>query len=143
MQNILIDTCIWYSLCDKGDSSLSRDDFITLMGLAERHRVILPWPIGYETLRTSFVKNRSAMQRFEELCNSPNTTKLDDTLYRDDALVATFRFARLGRPLSMADCLLRFILEDINVRVDALFTINKKDFYDVCSQRNIPILPDN
>jgi len=43
-----------------------------------------------------------------------------------------------ARSLSLVDCVLRGLLRDINVRVDAFMTFNEGDFADVCRARSIP-----
>jgi hypothetical protein len=47
---------------------------------------------------------------------------------------------RGGRALSMVDCLMRLMLDDVNLRIDYLATWNGRDFEDVCQPRGIAIL---
>ena len=44
------------------------------------------------------------------------------------------------RPLSMVDCLIRLMIEDVNVKLHYLATFNHRDFLDVCAARRIEII---
>jgi hypothetical protein len=81
------------------------------------------------------------MERLERTLRSPHVQFIDDNPYREDALEATFREARLGkRAISFVDMLLRVMIQDTNVRIDALLTFNIKDFFDVCASRRVRML---
>jgi predicted nucleic acid-binding protein len=138
-RNLIVDTCVWYGLFDPRDpysqQAQEKQHFI------ETLRVVLPWPILYETIRTKFVRNRGGMLRLEKLLERPNVERLDDARYREDALAATFREARMSkRTISLCDMLIRSIIEDPNVRIHALLTFNVKDFHDVCARMHVAIL---
>ena len=36
--------------------------------------------------------------------------------------------------------IIRFILDDVNVRIDALLTFDPSDFVDVCQQRKVEMI---
>ena len=139
MQNVLCDTCFWYGLFDPRDQY-----YETAVSKAEQLdslRIVLPWPILYETLRTQFVKNGPALARFEAYFRRPHITYLDDQFYRDDALrVALESSLHRSRPLSLIDSLIRLILDDTNTKIDYLVTFNEKDFSDVCGRQRVLIL---
>ena len=104
-------------------------------------RIAFPWPILYETIDTRFVKNSVGMTRLNMLLKSPKTVLIDDTSYRDSALNVTIREPQDPlRPISLVDMVIRFILDDPNVRIDALLTFNESDFADICRKRRIEIL---
>jgi hypothetical protein len=44
------------------------------------------------------------------------------------------------RPISLVDMVIRYILDDVNIRKDCLLTFNRRDFVDVCRKRQIEIL---
>jgi hypothetical protein len=70
---------------------------------------------------------------------SPKTAIIDDKPYRDSAVDEMLTAAlQQARSLSLVDCVLRGLLRDINVRVDAFMTFNEGDFADVCRARSIP-----
>lgn len=134
---LMVDTGYWYAICDATDPS--HNAAVTRFEAFEGHRLILPWPCLYETLRTRFVKKPGAMQRFAAISGRRNVERLDDLPYRDAALEQTLRTAR-RRPMSLVDMVMRLMLEDINVRVTGLLTFNRKDFHDVCRARGLEML---
>jgi predicted nucleic acid-binding protein len=135
--SVMVDTGYWYAVCDAAESA--HDAAVTRFTAFERHRIILPWPCLYETLRTRFVKKLGATQRFAAISGRPNVERLDDSPYRDAALEQTLRTAR-RRPMSLVDMVMRLMLEDVNVRVNGLLTFNRKDFHDVCRARGLEML---
>ena len=109
--------------------------------LLELFQVILPWPTLYETLRTKMVRNKFALQRFEEYLKRPDLNYLDDTPYRDKAIELAFSSSlNRNRPLSMIYCLIRLILDDDKVKINCLATLNFRDFSDICRRRQIEII---
>lgn len=121
MQYALVDTGLWYALFDRHDQHHNE-----AKGKAEilsALRVVLPWPTLYETLRTKFVRNAVAVGAFERFLKAPNIVYLDDSPFRHAAVeLALESSLRQRRPLSMVDCLIRLLLEDVNTRIDYLAT---------------------
>ena len=66
MPSVLVDTGVWYALSDPNDRVAREVDLDALQARIEVHTVVVPWPIAYETLRTSFVRKRFALERFEQ-----------------------------------------------------------------------------
>lgn len=140
MASILVDSGVWYSLCDPRDRTVSREVINDIHARVSVHTIVVPWPIVYETLRTRFVRSRPAMERFEHEIRSPGVILLDDAPYRDDALAHAIEWSlRRGRPLSMVDCVLRLLLDDAQTRIQYLVTFNQRDFVDVCAARRIEL----
>ena len=140
MASVLVDTGVWYALFDPTDRIASEEVVDALQARIDVHSVVVPWPIAYETLRTSFVRKRLALERFEQTLKSPHVILIDDSPYRDDALTLSIESSLRGRrPLSMVDCLMRILLDDINVKIRYLATFNARDFVDVCTRRRIEL----
>lgn len=140
MPSILVDTGIWYAFCDAGDGLLSDRDVQILYDKIKLHEILLPWPVVYETLRTRFVRNKIALEKFEREIKSANVVFLDDSQYRNDALALSLDSSlRENRPLSFVDCLIRLLVDDLNLRITYLATLNARDFSDVCRRRNIEL----
>lgn len=133
----MVDTGYWYAICDPREERHAAA--ATTFSEYESHRIILPWPCLYETLRTRFVRHARAIQRFVMISSRPNVERLDDLQYRDDAFELTVKTAR-RRPMSLVDMVMRLMLEDVNVRVNGLLTFNQGDFQDVCRKRGLEIL---
>lgn len=141
MPTTIIDTGVWLSLVDRNDNAASRADIDAIDELLQDHRIVLPWPVGFETLRTKLARKRIAMQALERRLKSPLVEWVEDQPYRADALEMTFDSAiRGGRALSMVDCLMRLMLDDLSLKINYLATWNARDFEDVCQPRRIVIL---
>ena len=141
MPSVLVDTGVWYSFFDPTDRHDDRDTVETLANLIEPMNVIVPWPVTYETVRTRLARRREAMLAFERQLKSTRTVFIDDAQYREEALHECFESARLGRPLSLLDCLLRSLISDSNTKIDYLATYNNGDFSDVCARHRVHLLP--
>jgi hypothetical protein len=142
--SILVDTGVWYSICDPKDSEVGRDVVEGVYKRPKGHTIIIPWPIVYEALRTGFVKNTLALARFEKELKSPDVQMLDDSQYRDDALNQLISWSLMRnqpRPIAMVDWVLRLAIDDTATRIQYLATYNHKDFADVCKRRNVEIIP--
>lgn len=139
MPYVLADTGVWYALCDSRDSFHSKA--LSRAGLLEQHHVVLPWPVVYETLCTRFVRNARALRRFVGWLKRPRIEYLDDSMYVQSAFdIAIESSLNRARPLSMVDCAIRLILDDVNIRVDYLMTFNPGDFLDICERRKIRLV---
>ena len=140
MPTVLVDTGIWYAICDGNDGQLSTGDVRALHDRLRLHTVLLPWPILYETMRTRFVRNTIALNKFYREIKSPKVEFVDDTAYRHDALALSIESSlNRHRPLSLVDCLMRLLVDDVNLRISYLATLNARDFADVCQQRHIEL----
>jgi predicted nucleic acid-binding protein len=140
MASILVDTGVWYAFCDPRDRTLRPEAIDDIYARVKVHSIVVPWPIAYETLRTRFVRNRLALERFEREIKSPRIVLLDDEPYREDALTISIESSlRRGRPLSMVDCVIRLLLDDVKTRIRYLVTFNQRDFVDICAARRIEL----
>jgi predicted nucleic acid-binding protein len=140
MASILVDTGVWYALCDQGDRTVTRGKIEEIYDRVKVHSIVVPWPIGYEVLRTRFVKNRLALERFERELKSPRIVPLDDSPYRESALALSIELSlRQDRPLSMVDCAIRIIIDDVRTKIGFLATFNVSDFADICRKRKIEL----
>lgn len=139
MDSILVDTGVWYALCDSRDSNYRKaEEKVELLSVLN---VVVPWPTVYETLRIRFVKNAPALGRFERLLKSPNVKFLGDEQYRVAAFERSLDSSlRESRPLSMVDCLIRLILNDDNTNVRYLAAFNARDFFDVCDRKRVEMI---
>jgi predicted nucleic acid-binding protein len=139
MKRLLLDTGVLYALFDHRDAYHSQ--VTGKAPLLDTHRILLPWPVVYETLKTRFVAKATAVAAFQSLLRRPNVDRVDDTQYREDALELAMSSAlKRKRPLSLVDCMLRLMLSDVNIRVDGFSTFNSRDFADVCRKRQIEML---
>jgi len=106
-------------------------------------KIIFPWPISYEVLRTRFVKIPENIEKLKKELSRPNIEIIDDSKYRDNALNSVLDgSARNSKNevLSLVDEVLNSIISDVNVKVDYVVTSNVKDFQESCSRRKVPII---
>lgn len=142
MATVLVDTCVWYAIFDPRDRANDRAGVDALAERIQSMTAVIPWPITYETICSKFAKNRLALEGFERLLKSSRVCIIDDSAYRQAALDHAFDSSlRNNRPLSLTDCLLRVVLDSSDTRINYLATYNARDFYDVCAQRQIQLLP--
>lgn len=139
MDAVLVDTGIWYSMFDPSDHNYQqgRQKAATLESLI----IVVPWPTMYETLRTRFVRKKEALRQFEVYLKRPNVEYEPDGAFQDSAFALALKSSlEKNRPLSMVDCLIRLMLEDVNLKINYLATFNEKDFSDVCRKRRVCIV---
>jgi predicted nucleic acid-binding protein len=113
------------------------------------NRLIVPWPILYETISTRLSRNWSAMtlleQDWKRLLRQERLELFSDSPFRDGAIDECFDELAKPRPharnLSLVDRVIRRMLSDTNLRLEALITFNPGDFVDVCRKFNRTILP--
>jgi predicted nucleic acid-binding protein len=134
---VLIDTGFLYGYCDARDQH--HDRALELFEQIKYFNLYLAWPVTYETLRTRCVRNKLSVGIFERFLRDTHIEYIDDSIYRQAVLNQTIKSAVRGRPISMVDMVLRFILEQLP-RINALVTFNIGDFQDVCRKRNIKII---
>ncbi len=139
-KTLLLDTGFWYALYDDRDSY--HEEAQILADFLEFHNLMIPWPTLYETLNTRFVRKRDRgwLHSFSLYLNRSNTVMLADETYRQIALSSVLKNRVYGKYLSLVDEVIRLVLQDPNVRIDAMLTFNQSDFYDICAFRNIELI---
>lgn len=137
-QNVLIDSCFWFALFNSSDqyNKIAED----IYNVIEKHKLLIPWPTLYETLNTKFVKNSNHFDPMQRILSQNNIVKLDDTQYKSNALNTLDKYIKMNKHYSLVDLVIRFMLEDINLRVEALVTFNLRDFQDLCYARSIQLI---
>jgi predicted nucleic acid-binding protein len=135
----LADTGFWFAICDPHDphhpDSGQYEDYLELV------TIVIPWPSMYETLNSRFVKRSHVFSRFESCLKKCAIEYVDDHPYRNPAYEQTMSFARIGkRPFSLVDMIIRFMLDDDNLKKRYLLTFNKEDFRDVCFSKRVEML---
>lgn len=144
MSNILIDTGFWYSYLGTRQDSLQGkaielyDIFIS----GNVNNIIIPFPVLYETINTKLLKdkNQKAADWFlKKLVSDPKFIRLPDKDYRETAFNSTIGTTR-KRGISLVDNILRAMLADGLLKIDALITFNTGDFSDVCKKQRIQLI---
>lgn len=132
-ETVLVDSGYWLALYDPRDQhhneATGTEEYLHLV------TPLVPWPTLYEVMRTRFVKRKDRLNQFEKALLALQPTFIDDSKYRDSALSKTWRGAGT---ISLADHVLRLILEDRPSRIDYILTFNERDFTDIIYRLNIP-----
>jgi hypothetical protein len=145
MKYVCVDAGFLIGLCDERDqhhgTAVTR--FSELFDAAAS-RMVIPWPILFEVVSTKMVKNHNGMLRLERnwkyLRGRNQIDLVSDEPYRATVLQDCFNeFQRsLGsqRTFSAVDRVIRNILADRAMSIDAFVTFNTGDFADVCKRFN-------
>ena len=139
---LLIDTGFFFALFDKTDQyHVSACKLLKQVGSVS---IILPWPVLYETINTRFLKERMdfELDQFNAIVESPRTELLDDSPYRLESYQVARKSVQRGwpPPLSLVDAILCAIVEDANVRVEAMLTFDLRNFSYLCQKHNVELL---
>ena len=137
-KNILFDTGYWFALYDERDSY--HENALLLFDYLYPHRILIPWPSLYETLNTRFVRRENWLADFKAVLNNKNTIQVQDEKYKYDVIKSIFLQSKSYKKYSLVDLIIREILLDVEVIIDALITFNIADFEDICWKRNIELL---
>ena len=84
-------------------------------------------PSLYETLNTRFVRRENWLTDFKAVLSNKNTIQVQDEKYKYDAIKSIFLQTKSYKKYSLVDLIIREILLDLEVRIDALITFNIAD----------------
>lgn len=143
MSNILVDTGFWYAYLGTKDSLREEakaiyDRYIN----SGMNNVIIPYPVLYETINTKLLrdKNKKAADWFlKKLVSDPKFVRVPDKDYREAAFNITVGPTR-NRGISLVDNVLRIMIEDDMLKIDALITFNTGDFIDICNKHAVQLI---
>ncbi len=140
MSNVLCDSGFWFGLLDISDDfHQSAKDVFDYLEEQKDTVYLMPYPSLYETLKTSICGNKSAMEFFNRIVEN-NCEQIPDDNYREDAFKQVRSKSNyLGPHYSFVDIIIRFILDDSNVKKDCLITTNVKDFKDIADINHVDI----
>lgn len=137
----LTDSCFWLGLIDPTDQFHEMSNAIVELIEEQEYQIIFPWPCLYETISTHLTRRRERLLYLERLIKKPEIVLFDDSDYKVNALEKLFELnSYSGFTYSLTDCVIREILNDVNIKVNYLVTFNNSDFEDICQVRQIEIL---
>ncbi|ADV84253.1 hypothetical protein [Terriglobus saanensis] len=149
MSYICADACFVIALSDPRDGYHDRALQIYEEYLENSANVLfLPWPAIYEAVSTRAARNPTYLARLRANWNTLQSLGrlelLDDSPYRDQALDDSFINPSPSRRkpvhLSAADRVIRSMIADGSLRLDALISFNYSDFADVCAVRKCVVI---
>ncbi len=139
MKYVVTDSCYWLGLLDETDEHHKKS--LMISELIQNQYILFPFPCFYEIIRTRFLKKKEMLYNFENLLKNSNVKYIDDTNYKDSALLKVYELNKYSYiKHSLTDAVIREMISDINLRMDYLVTFNVKDFADICAIRGIEIL---
>lgn len=135
-KKVLVDTGYWIALFHERDqhhtlAQILDDDLLI-------HTLLVPWPTLFECVDTRLARRRDTAIRFRQFLTRPTTLLIDDTPYREKSL--EFTLGETHHTYSLTDHILRSMIEDVDLAIDAFVSFNPGDFYDVCATRGIEML---
>ena len=138
-KNIIIDTGFWYALHDKRDEHY--DVAQVLLEDIMTHTWLVPWPTLYETLNTSFVGRSDWLMSLESFFRKDSVYRVEDDIYRETAYGEVFPGTGQNvRRFSLVDLVIREMLKDEQLKIDALLTFDRPHYLDLCRKREVELL---
>jgi len=135
-KKIIADSGYWFALFDERDKY--HEEAQVLEDDMRVHTLLVPWPTLYESINTRLIRRRHNVVRFQKFLEMPSTFLIEDLPYRDASLEAVLR--NQGRSYSLTDQVIRSIIADNSISIDAFVGFNPQDFHDVCYTRGIEML---
>jgi hypothetical protein len=139
MINVLIDTGFWFAKYKETDQY--HEQAMKILLNPQVHYLLLPFPSFYEVFNTRFCKRQNNMRSLSAYLGNFRKEYIQDDKYRDKAFEITWVEGVSHKfPKSMVDNVIRGILDDTSIKVDALLTFNIEDFSDICAKKRIEII---
>lgn len=135
-KKILVDTGFWIALFYERDQH--HDAAQKIEDILAIHTILVPWPTLFEFVDTRFSRRNGNAQRFRQFLHRPSTILIDDAPYRDESLI--FTLGEQQHTFSLTDHIMRSMIMDVEISIDAFLGFNHKDFYDVCGKRRIEMI---
>lgn len=133
----LIDTGFWIALIShkKGEEeSIKAKKYYE--GLRHKN-VLIPWPTYYELFRDQFFNVHVDIKKFDNAMKGLKIRIIDDAVYKERALKITRENSNEKNKISLVDNIIKLIIEDKHIQIDALVTVNKSDFYKDCFKHRV------
>jgi hypothetical protein len=149
MRRVCVDAGFLIGLCNKNDQyHKASTDYYRELFEVSGNKMVIPWPILYETVKTATLRNLYSMRLLESYWKQMDERELleilSDCRYRNEVIQDCFNESQkpqnTRRHLSAADRVIRNILADESVNVHAFLTSNVGDFADVCRSYNRALL---
>lgn len=137
-KHIILDTGYWFALYNERDDH--HKEAMLVSELINPHNLVVPWPSLYETLNTRFVRRDDWLTSFKDILSRENTVKISDKKYKENAISSIFIKTKNHKIYSLTDLVIREILLDFEIKIDAIVTFNSSDFEDICRNKNIEII---
>jgi predicted nucleic acid-binding protein len=138
-KNIMVDTCFWIAYCDPSDGK--HTEAIEWSKKIFDYPVLCPFPTLYEFLDTRFSRRPEVINEFDNMIKKGLLKFVYDDKYRDNIVNGYIEGNKFFSQYSLVDLIINRMIEDVNLKIDYLFTFNQEDFKRACNKRNIEMLP--
>jgi predicted nucleic acid-binding protein len=143
---VLVDANFWIALLFEKEDSVRRKRANLLFDSMRNKRILIPWPTMHETFIDKNIKNKHSLESFQNVLKRIRFRYLYDKSYRVKALASTFEYNMnpnlkpKDRRISLTDMIIRYMIDDDNIKKDVLVSFNEKDFSDICRKKSLEIL---
>ena len=130
---VLVDTSFLFGIFDKADQYHERSVVVLEALHTRRTKIVLAWPVLYETVNTGFLKD-GHLGGFKRFLDDPETELIDDQPYRKYALESIRNNMKLERSdkkksessvFSLVDQMLRLMMKHSDdARIGGLVTFD-------------------
>jgi len=134
-KSIVIDSGFWFALFDDRDNY--HEDALLYFDYITPHILVIPWPTLYETLNTRFARRQSWVQEFHRIIRTHRVDYISDNDYKEFSLELFLN--QREQEFSLVDIIIRHIMEDDTIKIDAILTFNQKDFINICYKKGIEL----
>ncbi len=135
-KKIIADSGYWFALFNE------RDKYHTEARVLEEnirvHTLLVPWPTMYESINSRLIRQSHNVIRLKHFLEMPSTVLIEDSHYRNASL--EFVLNDQGRGISLVDHVIRSMIADRSISIDAFVGFDPNHFYDVCDSRQIEML---
>jgi len=139
-KNIIVDTCFWIAYFEPTDNQ--HKNAREWSEVIFDYHVFCPFPTLYEFLNTRFSrKKNNQINEFDVLIKKKVISFIYDDDYRKNILNSYVDTNKYFSQFSLVDMIISRMIDDINLKIDYLFTYNSKDFIRICNKRNVELLP--
>ncbi len=137
MKYVLLDSGFLFAYFDEKDPYHQNAKLYgCLINNHQEYYLIIPCAVLFEVLNTKFMKNLNTLKEFEKkILNRPNT-ELYQYAECKDLAKEQLRKRYEGKPLSLVDGVLRYILKRER-KIDVFVTNNPRDFFDLLREIQI------
>lgn len=116
--NILVDSCYWIALYDPASDPYLSEKATKIAQDINGQNIIVPYPTLYEFVNSRLGRRETRIE-FENFLKRPFVFKLDDSIYRDDALNNFFSKNHYAySDISFVDEVIKLMIKDPNLRID-------------------------
>ena len=136
---LLVDTCFWYGLCNTSDSHHPAAS--AFFPKLKPHKVLLPWPVLYETMCEDFLFS-SQRRPFYRALAQLNTEKVDDSNYRERACSVLLKLGVQREGPGLVDTVLHYMISDPGLKIHGVVTFDHNHFRGYCRKYRVQLLPE-